>query len=298
MAFAFAAALWSGVIGGPAYGALERRALPTLLAQVPTETAAPAPPQTVTPMPPETPAPMPPETPVPMVTETPAAPAPVPPETSAPMPSETPVPEPAPVPAASGVSSPPAPPSYGEPHRGVPRGPIPPAHPAPAPSGSPLGRFHLHRPGTDVDGDLLTGSLASQAYILKGNVTLHSDPKIDREIADASESEEPLTVTADEIDVDRLGYSYVAKGHVHFVQGVRSGRANLATLNEQTHSLDLVGDANVYEGDHRTVADRFHYDMLDKSFHGSGDVRIFEPLPTPAPSVATPAPKHKRRLPL
>jgi hypothetical protein len=176
-----------------------------------------------------------------------------------------------------------------------------PAAPSPASSGpaaTPAGRFHLHRPGTDVDGDLLTGSLASHVFILKGNVTLHSDPKVDRAMAQASESEEPLTVTADEIDADQLAFTYVAKGHVHFVQGTRSGLADLATLNETAHTLDLVGNASVLDGEHRTVAAKMHYDTLDKQFIGAGDVRIYAPLPTPNPSAATPPPKHKRRLPI
>jgi len=157
----------------------------------------------------------------------------------------------------------------------------------------------LHRPGTDIDGDLLTGSLASDVYILKGNVTLHSDPKIDREIGEASESDDPLTVTADEIDMDKVGMTYVAKGHVHFVQGSRSGHSDLAMLDERMHTLDLVGDANVLDGDHRAAAAKMHYNMLDKQFLGAGDVRIYEPVPTPGPNAsATPPPKHKRRLPL
>jgi lipopolysaccharide export system protein LptA len=157
----------------------------------------------------------------------------------------------------------------------------------------------LHRPGTDVEGDVLTGSLTSMAYVLKGNVTLHSDPKIDSEIAAASESTDPLTVSADEIDVDRMGLTYVAKGHVQFTQGTRSGRANLAMLDEMRHTLDLVGDANVFDGERRAAADKLHYDMNDKGFEGAGDVRIYQPVPTPNPSASgTPAPKRKRRLPL
>jgi hypothetical protein len=166
------------------------------------------------------------------------------------------------------------------------------------PSASAAGRFHLHRPGTDVDGDLLTGSLASHVFILKGNVVLHSDPKIDREMAEASESDEPLSVTADEIDVDQLAFTYVAKGHVHFVQGSRSGFADLATLNEEARTLDLVGNASVLDGEHRTTAAKMHYNTADKQFVGAGDVRIYAPAPTPNPSTATPPPKHKRRLPL
>jgi lipopolysaccharide assembly outer membrane protein LptD (OstA) len=171
--------------------------------------------------------------------------------------------------------------------------------PSPASSASAAGRFHLHRPGTDVDGDLLTGSLASEAYILKGNVTLHSDPAIDREVADASESTLPLTVTADEIDVDRAELSYIARGHVHFTQGTRSGSSDVAVLNEQRHTLDLIGNADVRDGDHRTTAAKLHYDTASKAFLGAGEVRIYAPLPTPNPSAsATPPPKHRHRLPL
>lgn len=192
------------------------------------------------------------------------------------------------------------------PHRNVPEpeGSVSPAggispSAAPGPSASPAGRTHLHRPGTDVDGDVLTGSLASQVYVLKGNVTLHSDPKIDRDIADASESEELLTVTADEIDVDKLGLSYVAKGNVHFVQGSRSGSADLAMLDQQAHTLDLVGNASVMNGDRRAAAAKMHYNTLDKQFLGSGNVRIYQPLPTPNPKPSgTPASKRKRRFPI
>lgn len=168
---------------------------------------------------------------------------------------------------------------------------------ASAAGGQPAGRFHLHRPGTDVDGDLLTGSLASHVFVLKGDVVLHSDPKIDREIAEASESDEPLSVTADEIDVDQVAFTYVAKGHVHFVQGNRSGFADLATLNEEAHTLDLVGNAVVLDGEHRTTAAKMHYNTADKQFVGGGDVRIYSPIPISSPGAATPPPKHKRRLP-
>jgi lipopolysaccharide export system protein LptA len=221
---------------------------------------------------------------------------------------ESPQPQPGspqPQPAGSLLPVPPAPsgepvpsPLEASPAPSLPPGAAP-AGPSPAPSPIASGRFHLHRPGTDVDGDALNGSMASQAYVLKGNVTLHSDPKIDREIAAASESDDPLTLTADEIDADRSGFTYVAKGHVHFVQGTRSGFADLAMLDERNHTLDLIGNVEVLEGNHRTKAAKMHYDTLTKDFIGSGNVRIYEPLPTPNPNVsATPPPKHKRRLPL
>jgi len=158
---------------------------------------------------------------------------------------------------------------------------------------------HFHRPGTDVDADSFAGSLASDVFVLKGNVVLHSDPAVDRSIADLSQSGDRLTLTADEIDIDKAGLSYVAKGHVHFVQGLRSGQADLAQLNEETHTIDLIGNANVLEGDHRAAAEKMHYNMADKGFAGSGNVRIYEPLPTPNPNTApTAAPKKKRRFPV
>jgi lipopolysaccharide export system protein LptA len=173
----------------------------------------------------------------------------------------------------------------------------PPASPSPGGSGE---RAHFHRPGTDVDGDIFVGSLASEVFILRGNVTLHSDPTVDRAIAAASESSDPLTVTADEIDVDRAASTYVAKGHVRFVQGTRSGQADTAMLNEEARTIDLIGHANVIEGDHRAAADKMHYDMSDKRFAGAGDVRIYQPLPTPNPNASSSAApkKRKRRLPL
>jgi lipopolysaccharide export system protein LptA len=171
------------------------------------------------------------------------------------------------------------------------------AAPEPAPSPTSSSRFHLHRPGTDVDGDLLSGNSASGLYVFRGNVILHSNPKIDTEFG-ATESDEPITVTADEIDIDRFAATYVAKGHVHFVQGDRSGRADVAMLNEQTQDLDLLGNADVLEGDHRARAAKMYYNIADRRFHGSGDVRIYEPAPTPNPQAsATSAPKHRRRLP-
>jgi hypothetical protein len=201
--------------------------------------------------------------------------------------------------AEPGEPAPPGLPTHVSPGPGGSPGPGTNGFPGPRPSGAtPAGRFHLHRPGTDVDGDSLTGSLASHVFILKGNVVLHSDPKIDREMADASESDEPLTVTADELDVDQFAFTYVAKGHVHFVQGNRSGLADLATLNEEAHTLDLVGNASVLDGEHRTTAAKMHYNTADKQFVGGGDVRIYAPAPTPNPGTGTPAPKRKRRLPL
>lgn len=177
--------------------------------------------------------------------------------------------------------------------------PIGAAAPArPSPVASAPGRFHLHRPGTDVDGDALSGNTASNVFVFRGNVVLHSDPKVDHEFNSATDSDEPITVTADEIDVDKFASTYTAKGHVHFSQGTRSGKADLAMLDERSHDLDLIGNADVLDGEQRARAAKMHYNTADKRFRGSGDVHIYEPAPTPDPNAtATAAPKRKRRLP-
>ena len=71
-------------------------------------------------------------------------------------------------------------------------------------------------------------------------------------------------------------------------------------LDEQMQTIDLVGNANVFDGDRRAAAAKMHYNMVDKKFLGAGDVRIYQPVPTPNPSVSgtPPPPKRKRRLPL
>ncbi len=178
----------------------------------------------------------------------------------------------------------------------VPAASAPPS--TPSPRATAPGRFNLHRPGTDIDGDELTGNVGSNVYVFRGNIVLHSDPKVDRSFGAATESDAPLTITSDELDVDRFAMTYVAKGHVHFTQGTRSGNADLAMLNEQTRDLDLLGHADVVDGDHRARAAKLHYNGTDRQFHGAGDVRIYGPAPSPQPSAsATPAGKHRRRLP-
>ncbi|MFN2459076.1 MAG: LptA/OstA family protein [Candidatus Velthaea sp.] len=192
----------------------------------------------------------------------------------------------------------------------VPPAPVPapspsPAAPAPASSGSAQpeqtqppapGRVHLHRPGTDMDADSLVGNMNGQTYVLKGNVVLHSDPKVDPAFA-ATESSDPLTLSADEMDVERKSLRYVAKGHVQFTQGSRSGRADTATLDEKLHDLDLIGHAHVSDGIQQANSDRMHYNTSNRKFRGAGNVKIIAPIPTatPAPPGTTPTPAAKKK---
>jgi len=129
---------------------------------------------------------------------------------------------------------------------------------------------------------------------------LHSDPKIDKAFA-ATESDEPLTLTADEIDIERKSPRFVAKGRGHFPQGKRDGNADTAILDEKTHDVDLIGHTRVFDGENETRADRMHYNTQHRKIHGIGNVRILVPVATATPlppgTTPTPAPK-KRRIPL
>ncbi|GAC1403952.1 MAG: hypothetical protein NVSMB64_06440 [Candidatus Velthaea sp.] len=156
-------------------------------------------------------------------------------------------------------------------------------------------RVHLARPGTDIEADTLVGNLNAETYTVKGNVVIRSDPKVDQAVA-FTESSEPFTLTADVVDVERKALRYAAKGNVHFVQGMRDGRADTALLDEKLHDLDLVGHAHVADGGQQANADRMHYNTIDKHFTGAGNVKIIAPVPTPTPgppSTATPAPKKR-----
>jgi lipopolysaccharide export system protein LptA len=178
----------------------------------------------------------------------------------------------------------------------LPLGVLAQASPAPADAGKP--RIHLHRPGTDVDADELVGNLDDEHFQLRGNVIVHSDPKVDPDAAQ-TESDEPFTLDADRVDVDRKTKRYDAIGHVNYVQGDRYGKADSATLDEGTHDLDLIGHALVGEGGRKTHADRIHYNTRSRHFDVLGNVEAVSPVPTPTPYTGkpTPAPK-KRKLPL
>lgn len=160
-------------------------------------------------------------------------------------------------------------------------------------------RVHLHRPGTDIDADTLVGNGKNETYTLTGNVVLHSDPKVDTAFA-ATESNEPLTLKADTLDIDRRALTYSAMGHVHFTQGTRDGTADTATLDEKSHDIDLVGHARVTDGLQRLSSDRMHYNTLDRKVHGAGHVEIVAPIPTAAPGASKPSPppKKKRLIPI
>jgi lipopolysaccharide export system protein LptA len=172
--------------------------------------------------------------------------------------------------------------------------PTPDASPSPCDATPP--RYRLCRPGSDIEADSVSGSLKNNAYVFKGNVILHSDPKVDKSAAE-TQSDDPITITADEIDVERETQRYVAKGKVHFTQGVRDGNADTAILDEKTHDVDLVGHARIFDGEHESKADQIHYNTKDKQFHGMKHVHIVVPIPTASPGPSPTPGGKKRRIP-
>jgi lipopolysaccharide assembly outer membrane protein LptD (OstA) len=183
--------------------------------------------------------------------------------------------------------------------------------PAPAPIPSPTSaltpspgsiepdsaqRFHAHRPGSDVYSDTMDGNIKSERYTVQGHVVLHSDPSVDH-AASGSESDLPITLTADRVDVDEKAKRYVAHGSVHFMQGTREGSCDDAMLDDVSHDLDLIGHAHISEAGQTLSAHTFHYNTKTREYHGEGDVTILAPLPTatPLPPGVTPAPAPKKK---
>jgi lipopolysaccharide export system protein LptA len=168
--------------------------------------------------------------------------------------------------------------------------------PSPVATGVP-GPSHVHlvRPGTDVDGDALKGNVRADNYTVSGHVIVHGDPKRDSS-ASVTESDEPYTLNADEVNVEGKLKRYAAVGNVTFVQGSRHGSADTATYDEGSHDLDLIGHASVTDGDSKVEARTLHYNTASKHFDGAGDVRIFRPVPQPAPNAsASPKAGKKHR---
>jgi lipopolysaccharide export system protein LptA len=157
-------------------------------------------------------------------------------------------------------------------------------------------RIRVCRPGSDIEADSVSGSLLHNAYVFKGNVVLHSDPKVDKTTAE-TQSDDPITLTADELDVERETQRYVAKGKVHFTQGTRDGNADTTILDEKTHDVDLIGHARIFDGQNESKADQIHYNTKDKGFHGAKNVHIVVPIPTSSPGPSPTPGGKKRRIP-
>jgi lipopolysaccharide assembly outer membrane protein LptD (OstA) len=153
------------------------------------------------------------------------------------------------------------------------------------------------RPGSDGTADGAKGNDRRGTVTLAGNVVLHdngSAPEAGQDNAYSGGG--PATLTCDTLDVDSKARIYVAVGHVHFVQGVRSALADKGTLNRQSGTLRLEGHVKTVDGTSSLTAQAVDYNLNSKNMdaHG-GPIIIKQPVPTPEPGTGTPTPKPKKR---
>lgn len=107
------------------------------------------------------------------------------------------------------------------------------------------GHLTLTRPGSDISADRANGNQKRKQAVLTGHVVMHDRSGLLTGAvaanAGASTTNEPATLTCDELQVDGAQKTYTAIGNVHFVQGVRRMTAQRAIMNGLTHQLRLLG---------------------------------------------------------
>lgn len=140
------------------------------------------------------------------------------------------------------------------------------------------------QPGTDVTGDHATGNSIEKSVKITGHVVLHnSKPVSTLGFTSKSASNEPQTLTANELDVDGPKKTYVAIGDVKFTQGTKVVTAERGELDQANHLLKLSG--NVHIDDTATgqsmVADNVTYDTQSETVTATG--RPGEPFQIRAP---------------
>lgn len=158
------------------------------------------------------------------------------------------------------------------------------------------------QPGTDVTGDHATGNSIEKSVKITGHVVLHnSKPVSSLGFSSKSASNEPQTLTTDELDVDGPKKLYIAIGNVKFTQGSKVVTAERGQLDQANHLLKLSG--NVHVNDTSTgqsmVADNVTYDTQSETVTASG--KPGEPFQIRAPvnggpmAPATLSPEPKPR---
>lgn len=160
---------------------------------------------------------------------------------------------------------------------------------------------HFTRPGTDVTGDRAHGNTRNDTITISGNVILHQTGAVNSLGAGAQKvtSEEPSTLTTDQLEVDGRSKTYVATGNVHWTQGDKKLSADHGVLNEVTHQLNLQGNVHIEQDQRSMNADRIDYDTDSEDGTAYG-APVLARLPVGPPpggyASPTPAPKPKRGL--
>lgn len=155
------------------------------------------------------------------------------------------------------------------------------------------------RPGSDGTADSGAGNDKRGTMTLRGNVVLHDNGNAQEAASnDQYAKGGPATLTCDALDVDSKKKIYIATGHVHFVQGTREAVADKGTLDRSSGALRLEGHVKTSDGTTTMSAGAMEYNTNTKKLDANGKpIIIKQPVPSPEPGSATPAPKKKRRLP-
>lgn len=107
------------------------------------------------------------------------------------------------------------------------------------------GHVLLTRPGSDISADRANGNQRRKQADLRGHVIMHDHSGLLTGAvaanAGARTTNEPATLTCDELQIDGVQKTYTAIGNVHFVQGARRMSASRAIMNGITHQLRLLG---------------------------------------------------------
>lgn len=144
-----------------------------------------------------------------------------------------------------------------------------------------------HGSDGDVRADRATGNLNAGQTTLEGSVVVHKLGGVGR-----TGSKDPVTLTADRLDVDSASKQYVANGHAVIVQGGRTLSAPMMTLDDMTHLAHLTGGVRADEKPNRTFeAGDVTYNTQTEDFKATGGVRMLFPAPTKGPKP-TPTPKR------
>jgi lipopolysaccharide assembly outer membrane protein LptD (OstA) len=164
-------------------------------------------------------------------------------------------------------------------------------------------RVHFLRPGTDAVGDKANGNSKRGTATLIGDVVVHDSGNATESGDPAYRGSGPATLTCDQLDIDAKSKLYTATGHVHFIQGTRSGSADKAILNRGTGKLHLEGDVKLTDNGSTLSAGTVDYDLntKDAEVHGSPAVMTqpvspppaTAPPPTPRPTARPRRPTHK-----
>ncbi len=164
-------------------------------------------------------------------------------------------------------------------------------------------RVRFFRPGTDAVGDRANGNSKRGTVTMLGNVVVHDSGNANEAGDAAYRGSGPAMLTCDQLDIDSKAKLYTANGHVHFLQGARTGTSDRATLNRATGMLHLEGGVKLTDSGSTLSANAVDYNLNTKeaSVFGSPSV-MTQPAnqpaasPRPAPSrspVAKPKPKPK-----